>query len=424
MPTKSKFTYKPMEKNSSINVKDLVDDMDNSSINIFKMYQRKHYLPYNKRISNMAWRIQNRKVLSSRRPSDPTCEDFDYVAHIRRIGQRDEFATTGARPINPSPPSLSYPHGGSNHGGSILSTSAGSAGTVSAAPPFKNSPPESLKSNRNFLSSYINSLESSLKNDYKLNDFDTASSAFPAAGPSTTSNSFQSITPPKSVGSKKSPGEEVAFGGPKKLLQCSNCQTKTTPLWRKSNNGDLLCNACGLFYKLHGVLRPLNTNSKQSPNQPIHPQQHSNLYNTLHGNAAKGPPPQAQQVPPTTNAGNLHSFSASNPFGNTLMNPSQGFNHFNDDHLSQSLPSFRNDSVISNTNTNLFNDLNLNPDMDLDKDDEIDRLLNMNLFQTDNFTIGLDKDGARKPEVLEMHDEIMTDPHDKQWNWLDFGPTT
>ncbi|KAI7902601.1 uncharacterized protein BX663DRAFT_509798 [Cokeromyces recurvatus] len=40
--------------------------------------------------------------------------------------------------------------------------------------------------------------------------------------------------------------------------QCSNCSTQTTPLWRRDPNGNPLCNACGLFLKLHGVVRPLS----------------------------------------------------------------------------------------------------------------------------------------------------------------------
>lgn len=39
---------------------------------------------------------------------------------------------------------------------------------------------------------------------------------------------------------------------------CSNCFTKTTPLWRRGLEGQPLCNACGLFLKLHGVVRPLS----------------------------------------------------------------------------------------------------------------------------------------------------------------------
>ncbi|KAJ3896245.1 hypothetical protein GG344DRAFT_36990 [Lentinula edodes] len=39
---------------------------------------------------------------------------------------------------------------------------------------------------------------------------------------------------------------------------CTNCRTTNTPLWRRDPEGQPLCNACGLFYKLHGVVRPLS----------------------------------------------------------------------------------------------------------------------------------------------------------------------
>ncbi len=40
-------------------------------------------------------------------------------------------------------------------------------------------------------------------------------------------------------------------------LCCTNCGTTTTTLWRRNNEGEPVCNACGLYYKLHGVNRPL-----------------------------------------------------------------------------------------------------------------------------------------------------------------------
>lgn len=42
---------------------------------------------------------------------------------------------------------------------------------------------------------------------------------------------------------------------------CANCSTENTPLWRRSANGLILCNACGLFHKLHGESRPLSMKS-------------------------------------------------------------------------------------------------------------------------------------------------------------------
>lgn len=38
---------------------------------------------------------------------------------------------------------------------------------------------------------------------------------------------------------------------------CANCQTSTTTLWRRNGNGEPVCNACGLYFKLHNVARPI-----------------------------------------------------------------------------------------------------------------------------------------------------------------------
>ncbi|CAJ1085656.1 erythroid transcription factor isoform X9 [Xyrichtys novacula] len=38
--------------------------------------------------------------------------------------------------------------------------------------------------------------------------------------------------------------------------QCVNCLTLTTTLWRRNSEGEPVCNACGLYYKLHQVNRP------------------------------------------------------------------------------------------------------------------------------------------------------------------------
>lgn len=36
-------------------------------------------------------------------------------------------------------------------------------------------------------------------------------------------------------------------------LTCSNCSTSTTTLWRRNAQGEPVCNACGLYFKLHSV---------------------------------------------------------------------------------------------------------------------------------------------------------------------------
>ncbi|TGZ64292.1 hypothetical protein CRM22_006446 [Opisthorchis felineus] len=39
---------------------------------------------------------------------------------------------------------------------------------------------------------------------------------------------------------------------------CANCRTAHTTLWRRNQHGDSVCNACGLYYKLHHINRPLS----------------------------------------------------------------------------------------------------------------------------------------------------------------------
>ena len=70
-------------------------------------------------------------------------------------------------------------------------------------------------------------------------------------------------TPPESGFSSVVPSRPGSPGGSKNEdagvpTTCTNCFTQTTPLWRRNPEGHPLCNACGLFLKLHGVVRPLS----------------------------------------------------------------------------------------------------------------------------------------------------------------------
>ena len=98
----------------------------------------------------------------------------------------------------------------------------------------------------------------------------------PPTPPSATANSsffftelnldLQSPTPPPA------PARSTTL--PAQLLTaCVNCMTIKTCLWRKDEEGKPVCNACGLYYKLHGRKRPaswrrdVTASRKRNPTQ-------------------------------------------------------------------------------------------------------------------------------------------------------------
>ncbi|KAJ7873480.1 hypothetical protein B0H14DRAFT_2344147 [Mycena olivaceomarginata] len=56
-------------------------------------------------------------------------------------------------------------------------------------------------------------------------------------------------------------GQSVRAEAVDVMAQCYNCHTTATPLWRKDDEGKTVCNACGLYYKLHGSARPISMKS-------------------------------------------------------------------------------------------------------------------------------------------------------------------
>lgn len=82
----------------------------------------------------------------------------------------------------------------------------------------------------------------------------------PASGFSSVGHSRPSSPPPGSKNGSSTnlqdAGNNQGDGGAP--TTCTNCFTQTTPLWRRNPDGQPLCNACGLFLKLHGVVRPLS----------------------------------------------------------------------------------------------------------------------------------------------------------------------
>uniref|UniRef100_UPI003AAF57BB GATA binding protein 1a isoform X1 n=2 Tax=Centroberyx gerrardi TaxID=166262 RepID=UPI003AAF57BB len=81
---------------------------------------------------------------------------------------------------------------------------------------------------------------------------------------------------------------------------CANCHTSTTTLWRRNASGEPVCNACGLYFKLHNVNRPLTMKKDgiQTRNRKV-----SSKNKKSKKNAMLEAYPDMSQVPPLDETG-------------------------------------------------------------------------------------------------------------------------
>lgn len=106
---------------------------------------------------------------------------------------------------------------------------------------------------------------------------------------------------------------------------CQNCDTTTTPLWRKSEDGTTLCNACGLFLKLHGRARPiaLKSNIIRSRNRIRTPQSGQKRKTPYDAPATPAELARQQQLQQSQQPPQPPSPSPYEPHPRSLMTPSQ-----------------------------------------------------------------------------------------------------
>lgn len=376
-------------------VAELVRDADDAAFKIFSMYQNKRYLPHSQRVANIAWRIHNQKTLSANRARvtkprhtphkpDPAVDDFDYVAHIRRISQ-EEYGQPRAHLSRTDPADLPP---------SVSTASALPGLTPTAGPPQADPHDASDAPATSFLLLYINLLESTLKHDYKL--------------------AQRQLRGPAAL----TPAPLVRLETTKPALQCTNCHTRTTPLWRKTNHGDVLCNACGLFYKLHGILRPLNNSAAAPPGL------------VAMARLATGPVFLPVVAPTKRSMDSAISVSNARLFLRLLED-------LDGNVLSSSVPAFGSaehhpDATAAFLDFQAASPLHMAPMDDVaasaPASDDIDKLLNMNLFLLDPVVLGDDYSEGHFNFGMEATDEILIDEPALRtggtWNWLDFGPAT
>ncbi|KAJ1949553.1 GATA type transcriptional activator of nitrogen-regulated proteins, partial [Dispira parvispora] len=84
--------------------------------------------------------------------------------------------------------------------------------------------------------------------------------------------------------------------------RCFNCNTDHTPLWRRDVDGNTICNACGLYYRLHNAHRPIHMKRSVIKRRKRAPA-------TKHNSAPTGP----QYASPSTNGANDTTLQNTHP---------------------------------------------------------------------------------------------------------------
>lgn len=139
---------------------------------------------------------------------------------------------------------------------------------------------------------------------------------------------------------------------------CQNCQTNTTPLWRRDDSGQVLCNACGLFLKLHGRPRPISLKTdviksrnriRNVPNTAVHDLKgqdssgEADLHKKSSSSASKSKknnsmtskdnyPPHLPPMPPMDQYGRHGSYWTPLQYGHAIYNTETGYPHISYQH--------------------------------------------------------------------------------------------
>ncbi|EIM79957.1 glucocorticoid receptor-like protein, partial [Stereum hirsutum FP-91666 SS1] len=90
------------------------------------------------------------------------------------------------------------------------------------------------------------------------------------------------------------------FISPAVESKCYNCNTTATPLWRKDDEGKTVCNACGLYFKLHGSSRPISMKSDVIRKRSRHEAHHASIIGGNPPDTPSASPGASRRTSPTS----------------------------------------------------------------------------------------------------------------------------
>lgn len=282
----------------------LLDTYNTNTNTTTKLKSKSDSFPNNKRKS----------IYSKNLSNDDSASDFNYIEHIRRIS-KEEYNISNDLPQsvpasdfnmdifesinNPSISDISLSPSSlhTNTKNNTLIDNNNSTATITNT---NNNTLDLINNDnitfQNFLTSedfnidcFLNLNDSSEQEaDYNLNNYintlQSSLKSIPASIKTTSQqqSQLQSLSTPSTLSNKtRTISSSNDITSTTNHPVCENCFTTTTPLWRKTSDNRLLCNACGLFFKLHGVIRPPAVGMDSQNSKPVNNQQLTHTNNQI-----------------------------------------------------------------------------------------------------------------------------------------------
>uniref|UniRef100_A0A1I7TQ87 GATA-type domain-containing protein n=2 Tax=Caenorhabditis tropicalis TaxID=1561998 RepID=A0A1I7TQ87_9PELO len=121
--------------------------------------------------------------------------------------------------------------------------------------------PEMIASTQNLIDAITAQFSSVAGNTVTNSQSVTSTPVATASSSSTTTSTSSSSAVQKVIEAVATPSrssqDDDTNQDPSNTVRCSNCATDKTTAWRRDADGKLVCNPCGLYYRLHKVRRPI-----------------------------------------------------------------------------------------------------------------------------------------------------------------------
>lgn len=162
----------------------------------------------------------------------------------------------------------------------LLSSAAATANSAIVQVP----PPPPTSSSASTILSSTSVAPTILKKPRRVMKTMSADSPRPSPAQSPSSFCLSSEDSPRSSPKFRINSNVVSVGQiiPKRAdLTCSNCNTKVTTIWRRYPSGEMVCNACGLYYRLHCRPRPVSMRRDNIHPRKRRPKNAKRIYNEM-----------------------------------------------------------------------------------------------------------------------------------------------